>query len=638
MVGIASMADIMAVEAHGLPADLPASTYEVLRRGCGINPAAPAISFFLTPETHAKPHVVTHGTLFARVTQAANLFASLGLAPHETVAFLLPNLPETHYAIWGGEAAGVVAALNPLLEPAALVELLNASEARILVALAPFPGSDIWEKAAASVPHVPGLRHVVAVTLSHYLPGAPAEATIVDALRPDIPGSIGLTGFADGLAGQPTDRLVSGREIAPGDFSSMFCTGGTTGVPKLAMRRHRNEVTNCWMANAVLGELPGQSKPIFCGLPLFHVNGVMVTGLNPWSLGGHVVIGTPQGYRAPGLIHRFWEIVAHHRIARFSGVPTLYGALLAVPMDGHDVSCLEFGVCGAAPMPVALFQKFQEVTGVRILEGYGLTEGTCVSSINPPEGERRVGTIGLRLPLQKMAALILDTDGQYVREAEPNEVGVIAISGPNVFAGYKIESQNAGLWIDGPDGTRWMNTGDLGRRDADGYFTLTGRRKELIIRGGHNIDPGMIEEAIARHPAVQVVAAVGRPDPHAGELPVAYVQLRAGMQATEAELVAHAASAIPERAAVPKTVHILDAMPLTGVGKIFKPELKRREIADAVAHLLAEAGVPAVTVTSHDDPGAGTVVRIALASGTEPAAARAALTALPLTFNISVEP
>ena len=187
-------------------------------------------------------------------------------------------------------------------------------------------------------------------------------------------------------------------------------------------------------------------------------------------------------------------------------------------------------------MPTELLRAFEEQTGFEILEGYGLTEATCVSSVNPIAGERRRGSIGLRLPGQLMKAVVLDERGGFVRDCDTGEVGVIVVAGPNVFDGYRNGAQNEGLWVDCGDGRRWLDTGDLGRQDGDGYFWLTGRKKELIIRGGHNIDPAAIEEPLHRHPAVQLAAAVGRPDAHAGELPVAYVQPKAGAVVSEGEL------------------------------------------------------------------------------------------------------
>jgi fatty-acyl-CoA synthase len=354
-----------------------------------------------------------------------------------------------------------------------------------------------------------------------------------------------------------------------------------------------------------------------------------------FSRGAHVVLGTPQGYRGEGVVKRFWEIVEFHRINFFSGVPTLYSSLLDVPVAGRDIRSLEFALCGAAPMPVEVFRAFQERTGVRILEGYGLTEGSCVSSVNPPLGERRPGSIGLRIPGQAMKAIVLDDYGRYARDCLTDEPGILAISGPNVFAGYSDPEQNTGLWVELGDGRRWLNTGDLGRCDADGYFWLTGRKKDLIIRGGHNIDPATIEEPLHRHPAVQIAAAVGRPDAHAGEVPVAYVQLKRGASMTEQQLAEFVRGEIGERAAMPKHIRIVEVMPLTGVGKIFKPELRRRETINALESALAEAGIEVVRVSVAQDPSRGVSLHIEIVDSALEAHTRQVLGRFPFAFSIT---
>jgi fatty-acyl-CoA synthase len=286
-------------------------------------------------------------------------------------------------------------------------------------------------------------------------------------------------------------------------------------------------------------------------------------------------------------------------------------------------------------MPLELIRAFQESTGLKILEGYGLTEGTCVSTCNPPLGERRTGSIGLRLPLQAMKAVVLDDTGAYARDCAVGESGVLAISGPNVFDGYRDPDQNNGLWLEMNDGRRWLSTGDLGRQDADGYFYLTGRKKELIIRGGHNIDPASIEEPLHRHPAVQIAAAVGRPDVHAGELPVAYVQLKPGACVTEDELLSFAKGQITERAAMPKAIRLVAAMPLTGVGKIFKPELRQRETTDALRTALHDAGAPASRLEVINDLRSGMQVEVTVADSTRVGIAREVLGQFPFRFEVS---
>ncbi|WP_018440922.1 acyl-CoA synthetase [Trinickia symbiotica] len=646
MSGITTLHDVEAVEAHGLPADLPESTYEMIRRGASLNPTAPALSFFLTIGEHHAPETWTYRELLARITQTANFFHDLGVREDSVVAFALPNLPETHFVIWGGEAAGVVTALNPLLEGAALAQLLRAVNAAVLVTLAPFPGTDIWAKLQPHLSSIDSLRHLVLVSLADRVHGVRRYAAQMmqereierlhgsTGLRGAVPAEIQIHDFNSAIGDHSSERLDSGRQISAQDESSYFCTGGTTGLPKIAMRRHGNEVANAWSTAEFLGEGMGPGKVVFCGLPLFHVNGVLVTGLLPFFKGAHVILGTLQGYRGEGVVARFWEIVERHRINFFSGVPTLYASLLQVPVASRDVSSLEYGLCGAAPMPVEVFRNFQQQTGIKILEGYGLTEATCVSSVNPALGERRIGSIGFRIPGQAMKAVVVDGEGRYVRDCVTGEVGVLLVSGPNVFAGYRAPEQNEGLWIDCHDDARWLNTGDLARQDEQGYFWLTGRKKELIIRGGHNIDPATIEEPLHRHPAVEIAAAVGRPDAHAGELPVAYVQLRADASATEAELMTFLKSEIAERAALPRQVHIVETMPLTAVGKIFKPALKHRETKDALEAALRDAHIAFRELVVVDDKSKGIVINLHLESGATEAGARQVLGRFTFPFSI----
>ena len=538
---------------------LPESTYDVIRQTALASPDRPALVFFPDGEHYRESVQVTYRQLLGRIHQVANMLAALGVGSNDVVSLLLPNLPQTHFALWGAEAAGIVNPVNPLLEPGQIAAILRAAGTKVLIALGSLPGSDIWEKVVAIRPEVPSLTTVVQVL------GAPH------------PEKEWLS-FETELEQYPADRLLSGRSIVSEDLAAYFHTGGTTGTPKLARHTHGNEVYDAW-AIAKMGDTRTEHV-VLCGLPLFHVNAVHVTGLTPLSVGASVVLLGPAGYRDPGVIKHFWKIVEHYHATWFSGVPTLYSNLLRIPIDA-DIHSLTMAICGAAPMPVEVFTAFEQRTGVIILEGYGLTEATCASSTNPRYGERRVGSIGLRYPYQAMKAVILDQQSRYVRDCQPDETGTLVVKGPNVFAGYVQEEHNTGLWV--ADG--WLNTGDLGRQDRDGYFWLSGRSKDLIIRGGHNIDPAVIEEALYTHPAVALAAAVGKPDAYAGELPVAYVVLKAEATATEQDLLTHAQRMVKERAATPKNIVILDQMPMTGVGKIFKPPLR----CDAVRRVYTEA-------------------------------------------------
>jgi fatty-acyl-CoA synthase len=590
VAGVRDLSDVEALEAKPLAErGLPVNSFRMIEAGARIAPAAPALSFFLSIEAHARPHTLSYAALLARVIQTANLFRRLGVKRGDVVAYLLPNLPETHLAIWGGETAGVAFAVNPQLETEALATLFKAAKVKVLVTLAPTPGTDLWDKAAEAARAAPSLETILTVNMAPYADAARGLLLkLRGATAPRRIGRIRVADFMRSVSRQRADRLEF-PEPDSEDIASYFCTGGTTGLPKIARRTHRCEVFDAWAMSAFTQGF-STGRTIFAGLPLFHVNGQLVTGLAAFSTGAHVLIGTPQGYRGAGVLQRFWELVETHRLDGFSGVPTVYSTLLRTPVEGRDISSLKLALCGAAPLPVQLFESFKALTGIEILEGYGLTEGGCTSSVNPPGGEKRVGSVGLRLPYQQMRALILDQEGRHERDANVDEIGVLAICGPNLFEGYLDRRHDERLWID-RHGQRWLNTGDLARQDRDGYFWLTGRRKELIIRGGHNIDPKQIEEALARHPAVALAAAVGRPDAHAGEVPVAYVELKPGRAADPEELAAFAAEHIAERPAHPKSIIVIDQLPLTAVGKIFKPALAAREIEGVIRGLAKDLGV-----------------------------------------------
>ena len=579
-----------------LLSDAPRSTYELLERAADRYGDAPALSFIADAADFRHVKTWSYRALLQKVTQAANLFHAVGVRAGDVVAYALPNLPKTHFALWGAEATGIAMAINPALGGEQVADLIRAANARVLVTMAPNGPSDLLEALLPYLELCPSLTHVFTIGTG--------------SLRIIAGRSVMKFGKAMGL--QRSDALVSGRRIRAEDSSSWFCTGGTTGAPKIARRTHGNEVGDAVMMQKALGDHAGPGRNFFCGLPLFHVNAAMITGLVPWLSGSHVVLGPASGYRDKALMASFWQIVEAHHVNVFSGVPTIFGALLQNSTEGADLRSLDFAICGAAPMPVELFKRFETTTGIRILEAYGLTESACVASLNPIDGERRIGSIGRALPGQRMKAVILDDAGGYARDAAIDEVGVLALAGPNIFDGYNSDAHNAGIWIDCGDGRRWFNTGDLGRQDADGYFWLTGRKKQLIIRGGHNIDPATIEEPLHRHPDVALVAAVGRPDAHAGEVPVAYVQLRPEATATEEDLLGFAAASIGERAAVPKAVRIIPNLPVTAVGKIFKPALVVREIEDVVREEAAATGAPLAAVDVKADARRGLVAQVQL--------------------------
>ena len=329
---IRNQSDIAAVEAVPLSERaLPESSYAALVDASKRSPDAQALSFFLSADRLDEAHVWTYAELVADVTRAANVFAALGVAVDRPVAYVLPNLPDTHFAIWGGEAAGAALAVNPMLEPRQVADILRFARASILVTLAPALNPKAWSGLANELASLPDLSAIAFVDMRDYLDGERRGAVRASIEEAAAGSQLKVVNLREAMREQPSDRLVPPRTIEADDISSYFCTGGTTGAPKIAVRTHRNEVFDCWAVSKAT-ETDGSLETVLCGLPLFHVNGQLVTGLQPWMRGDRVVIATPEGYRGKNVVARFWEIVSRYRVTMFSGVPTLYSALMQTPV------------------------------------------------------------------------------------------------------------------------------------------------------------------------------------------------------------------------------------------------------------------------------------------------------------------
>jgi fatty-acyl-CoA synthase len=546
----ATTADIRAFEQIPYADRIAAhSTFEALRRGAAVNPYAPAIQFLPNADPADTALVISYRELVARVAQAANMFHSLGVGPGDVVSFLLPLIPEAFITLLGAETAGIANPVNPLLEPYQIADILNAVRAKVLVALGPQPGTDIWQK----VEKVRGgLKHLKAIVQ------VDGEGDSADGLHP----------FNDLITPQPADHLVSGRQVASTDTAAYFHTGGTTGTPKLVRHSHANQVYQAWAINLLLKARPGD-KLLF-GMPLFHVGGSLTQALATLSAGGCLVVLSPSGWRNPAAIRNIWGLVDRFRPQTLSSVPTVLAATLAVPQGAADVSSLRYAAGGGSAIPVAVGRAIQDMLQMPVIEVYGMTETSSVHTMAYADQPIRLGSVGLPLPYARVRIVKLDADGHYERDCAPDEIGVVIMAGPGAFSGYLDDTHNKGAFIDGD----WVNSGDLGRLDGDGFLWITGRAKDLVIRGGHNIDPAPIEDIMFQHPAVGFAAVVGQPDAYAGELPVGYVQLKPGATVAPGELEAWVRERTPERAAVPVQVIPIDPMPLTGVGKVFKPQLR----------------------------------------------------------------
>ena len=560
----ASTADLQAFEATPYAERIAArSTYEALQLGAARDPDAPALIFLPNADPEETPVTVSHRQFIGRVTQTANMLSSLGIGSTDVVSLLLPLLPQTFFTLFGAEAAGIANPVNPLLEAAQLAEILRAAKTKVLVALGPVPGTDIWAKVEKIRGELPDLKAIVVV-------GGPADA------------SRGIHAFDAAVDLQPADRLVSGRVIASGDVAAFFHTGGTTGMPKLVRHTHANQVYQAWGIGLML---PGtQGARLLFGLPLFHVGGALTQALGPLSGGNALVVLSPSGWRNPNAVRNAWRLVERFRPEVFGGVPTVLAAAIGVPLDGADVSSLRCCSGGGSAIPVAIGKLYQERFDIPVLEVYGMTETTSVHTLAYRDRPVRLGSAGHALPYSRVRIVEVDAEGRWLRDCAAGEIGVVAMHGPGVFSGYLSEAHNRGAFVE----PGWVNSGDLGRLDAEGYLWLTGRAKDLIIRGAHNIDPMAIEEVFFRHPAVALAAVVGEPDAYAGELPVAFVQAKPGAVIDVAELLAWVAERTPERAAVPVQIYLIETVPLTAVGTVFKPALRWDAAQRAVTRMLSD--------------------------------------------------
>ncbi len=515
------------------------NTFGLICRAAANDAGSTALLYVRDARDFASALRWSYGELVDAVRRAANLFRALGVGRGEPVAILAPNLPSTQIAFWGAQLAGCVLPINYLLNEEHIGALLRAAGVRVMVTLAPCDALPIHETGMRAA-RPAGVRTVLAAdSFQRRLGSAPAQ--------------------------WPT-----AQEPGMDDLAALFHTGGTTGLPKLLRHTHRNELHTSRSAPAFYGLRAGDV--MLNGFPLFHVAGAFVYGLSVLGAGGTLLLPTLTGMRNPEFVRRAWAWADRCGVTHLGCVPTILSALLAVPRGEGEASALRLALTGGSPLPNELASRFERTFGVPVRNIFGMTESAGLVAIEPAGGPRAPGCVGLRLPYSRVVAVPL-ADAQAGRVATPcgaDETGVIALRGPHVSDGYLDSSRDVGTFT----GDGWLLSGDLGHVDADGRIFLTGRAKDLIIRGSHNIEPSVIEEAFLAHPAVSACAAVGEPDGYAGELPVVFVTLEPGVRVEAAQLLAEVSSRIPERPAVPKRVSIVEQMPLTAIGKIYKPALR----------------------------------------------------------------
>ena len=382
----------------------------------------------------------------------------------------------------------------------------------------------------------------------------------------------------------------------------MLPTGGTTGHPKVARLTNRSMIASSVSSRMALDYRKGDRAMI--SLPLFHVGGLFVGVGACLSAGVTVVIPGPAGARDPALVQNFWNIIEKYRLTHAGNVPTTLGALADIPVGDCDISSLRVTPTGASICPPEIERRYlARWGGPCVQQVYGMTELAGAITHDVAGVKPRPESVGLQNPLVELAILAGDKlhTGPW-----PSPVGELLTRGPQVFPGYVDQKQTEDAFYQG-----WLRTGDICRIDADGFVYIMGRAKDVIIRGGHNIDPRAIEDAALQFPGVALAAAVGRPDAYAGEVPMLFVSAQPGVTIDAQALAAFVQDNIPEPPARPRAVSVIAEMPVTPVGKIFKPKLREIAAGEAARELLTVEGLTKeVSVEAITDPSRGLFLRV----------------------------
>jgi long-chain acyl-CoA synthetase len=475
---------------------------------------------------------LSYAQLWGHTKQYAAVLREKGVEPGDKVALLLPNTPHFPLAYFGTLALGAVAVpVHALLKAEEIEYVLADSGAKLLVCAAPLLGEGAKGAELAGVP-------VLAV-----MDGGDASIERIDELA---------------LAATPIEALVP-RE--PDDTAVILYTSGTTGKPKGAELTHFNVTMN--VAASVQHSFNlGEHDTVLGCLPLFHTFGQTVCMNMTFYVGGTVVL-LPRFDGAEAL-----RLLVDEKCTVFMGVPTMYIGLLEAAKTSDLRPQLQMALSGGAALPLAVLEKFAEVFGTQILEGYGLTETSPVATFNQKSFEPRPGTVGKAIWGVEVEVAKAELD-ERIELLPPGELGEIVCRGHNIFKGYlnKPEATAAAI-VDG-----WFRTGDLGDKSEDGYIRILDRKKDMVIRGGYNVYPRDVEEVLVRHPAIGQVAVIGLPDPQYGEEVVACVVLDpAGGDATEQDLIDWSKEQLAAYK-YPRRVIFVDALPLGPSGKVLKREL-----------------------------------------------------------------
>jgi long-chain acyl-CoA synthetase len=508
----------------------------------------------------------SYARLRAQVDRFAAGLAALGVEKGDRVAVHLPNLPQTVVAILGAFRAGAVAVVtNPLYVAREIEHQWNDAGCKVAVT-----GDWLYAWHLQGIRNRLPVRHYVVCAIGDTLP-FPLRQLVPLKLRRERPPlsarverGPGIHVYRDFLAGAP--RRPPAVPVDRDDVALLQYTGGTTGLAKGAMLTHHNLAAQVQQLAAWLPDLTPGEETFVAALPFFHIFGLTVALFLPLSVGARILL-LPNPRDVAALV----KGIRRHRATIFPAIPAFFNAINAYPgIHKIDLRCVTTCVSGSAPLPDEVLLRFEELTGGRICEGYGLTEASPVTHVNPLHGLRKIGSIGV--PLPRTDARVIATD-EPERELPAGEAGELLVRGPQVMTGYwENEEETRAVLRDG-----WLHTGDLAVRDEDGFFRLVGRKKDLIIVSGHNVYPEEIDTVLMAHPAVRESCTIGLPDPERGEKVKSYVVLEPGESATVEELVAWCRRDLAPYKK-PREIEFRDELPKSAMMKLLRRVLREEEV------------------------------------------------------------
>jgi len=535
---------------------LPAPLYQLLDEAAAKYAARPCTNFL--------GKVLSYGEIARQVDRAAAGLQRLGVKKGSKVGLLMPNCPTfIVYYFATLKAGGTVVNYNPLYTLEELSFQVKDSETELMVTL---DLKLLFDKVEGLI-KAGGLKRAIVASFPALLPGA--KSVLFKLFKGKDLAHPMKSAVAGNLIADAEVRNNDGRYDAPAidpsaDVAVLQYTGGTTGTPKGAMLSHANVAINCRQGAAWATHLVEGNERVLAALPFFHVFAMTAVMNFALAYGAEIVI-MPRF-----VLDDAMKLIDKTRPSVMPGVPTMFIAMLNHPkLASFDLSSLKFCLSGGAPLPVDVKQKFERLTGCKLVEGYGLSEASPSVTCNPMEGPVREGSIGQPLPGTVVSLRDLADPN---REVPQGEKGEICVKGPQVMKGYwKRPEETANQFVGD-----FLRTGDVGVMDGDGFIFIVDRIKDLIICSGYNVYPRRIEEAIYEHPSVEEVTVIGISDGYRGEAPKAFIKLKAGAAATEADIRKHLEAKI-SKIEMPVEIEFRDALPKTMIGKLSKKELKAEE-------------------------------------------------------------